>query len=75
MTSMYVIKRNGRQEPVMFDKITARIVKLAYGLNPDFCDAVSHVYLELSVFPPGHETVFRRRSLWPRRSLEASTRA
>ncbi len=24
----------------MFDKITARIVKLAYGLNPDFCDAV-----------------------------------
>ncbi|GLI66679.1 hypothetical protein VaNZ11_010610 [Volvox africanus] len=40
MTSMYVIKRDGRQEPVMFDKITARIVKLAYGLNPDFCDAV-----------------------------------
>ncbi|KXZ49835.1 hypothetical protein GPECTOR_19g286 [Gonium pectorale] len=40
MTSMYVIKRNGRSEPVMFDKITARIVKLAYGLNPDFCDAV-----------------------------------
>ncbi|PNH02431.1 Ribonucleoside-diphosphate reductase large subunit [Tetrabaena socialis] len=40
MTSMYVLKRNGRQEPVMFDKITARIVKLAYGLNPDFCDAV-----------------------------------
>ncbi|PNW74518.1 hypothetical protein CHLRE_12g492950v5 [Chlamydomonas reinhardtii] len=40
MTSMYVLKRDGRQEPVMFDKITARIVKLAYGLNPDFCDAV-----------------------------------
>ena len=38
---MYVLKRDGRQEPVMFDKITARIVKLAYGLNPDFCDAVS----------------------------------
>ena len=31
---MYVIKRNGRQEPVMFDKITARIRKLCYGLNP-----------------------------------------
>lgn len=38
---MYVIKRDGRQEPVHFDKITARIKKLSYGLNPDFCDAVS----------------------------------
>ena len=31
---MYVIKRNGQKEPVMFDKITARIRKLCYGLNP-----------------------------------------
>ena len=31
---MYVIKRDGRKEPVMFDKITARIRKLCYGLNP-----------------------------------------
>ncbi|MEH6406362.1 MAG: ribonucleoside-diphosphate reductase subunit alpha, partial [Leeuwenhoekiella sp.] len=31
---MYVIKRNGRKEPVMYDKITARIRKLCYGLNP-----------------------------------------
>ncbi len=30
---MYVIKRNGSKEPVMFDKITARIRKLCYGLN------------------------------------------
>ena len=30
---MYVIKRNGNKEPVMFDKITARIKKLCYGLN------------------------------------------
>lgn len=36
----YVIKRDGRQEPVHFDKITARITKLSYGLNPDFCDPV-----------------------------------
>lgn len=40
MTSMFVLKRDGRKEPVMFDKITARIVKLAYGLNPEFCDAI-----------------------------------
>ncbi len=30
---MYVVKRDGRKEPVMFDKITARIRKLCYGLN------------------------------------------
>ncbi|EEH59330.1 uncharacterized protein MICPUCDRAFT_31349 [Micromonas pusilla CCMP1545] len=37
---MYVVKRDGRQEPVHFDKITARINKLAYGLNQDHCDPV-----------------------------------
>ncbi|KAK9808676.1 hypothetical protein WJX72_001770 [[Myrmecia] bisecta] len=37
---MFVVKRDGRQEPVHFDKITARITKLSYGLNPDFCDPV-----------------------------------
>jgi len=31
---MYVLKRDGRKEPIMFDKITARIRKLNYGLNP-----------------------------------------
>ncbi len=31
---MFVLKRDGRKEPVMFDKITARIRKLCYGLNP-----------------------------------------
>ena len=30
---MNVTKRNGKKEPVMFDKITARIKKLCYGLN------------------------------------------
>jgi hypothetical protein len=35
-----VIKRNGSEEPVHFDKITSRIKKLAYGLNADFCDPV-----------------------------------
>ncbi|HSB93688.1 MAG TPA: ATP cone domain-containing protein, partial [Flavitalea sp.] len=29
----YVIKRNGKREPVKFDKITARIGKLCYGLS------------------------------------------
>ena len=30
---MFVVKRDGRKEPVMFDKITARVKKLCYGLN------------------------------------------
>jgi len=32
---MHVIKRNGTQEPVHFDKITSRIGKLAWGLAKD----------------------------------------
>ena len=36
---MYVIKRDGHKEPVMFDKITDRIKKLCYGLN-EMVDAV-----------------------------------
>lgn len=30
---MYVAKRDGRKEPVMFDKITERVRKMCYGLN------------------------------------------
>jgi len=36
---MYVVKRDGRTEAVKFDKITARIKKLCYGLHPSV-DAV-----------------------------------
>ncbi|MFI5193479.1 MAG: ribonucleoside-diphosphate reductase subunit alpha [Chitinophagales bacterium] len=31
---MFVIKRNGKKEPVKFDKVTARIEKLSYSLSP-----------------------------------------
>ena len=31
---MYVIKRDGNRESVKFDKVTARIQKLCYGLDP-----------------------------------------
>lgn len=31
---MFVVKRNGKKEPVMFDKITERIKQQSYGLNP-----------------------------------------
>ncbi|WP_339661332.1 ribonucleoside-diphosphate reductase subunit alpha [uncultured Polaribacter sp.] len=36
---MYVVKRDGKKEPVMFDKITARVKKMCYGLN-DIVDPV-----------------------------------
>jgi hypothetical protein len=36
---MYVIKRDGRRENVHFDKITSRINKLCYGLDPNHVDA------------------------------------
>jgi len=31
---MFVVKRDGRQEPVQFDKIIARVRALSYGLSP-----------------------------------------
>lgn len=37
--NMYVVKRDGNREPVMFDKITDRVSKLCYGLN-DLVDPV-----------------------------------
>jgi ribonucleoside-diphosphate reductase subunit M1 len=37
---MYVMKRDGRQESVQFDKITARLKKLGYGLSEEHCDPV-----------------------------------
>lgn len=38
---MYVVKRNGKTESVKFDKITARIQKLCYGLNPDHVNSLT----------------------------------
>ena len=37
---MFVVKRNGKHEPVKFDKITSRIQKLCYGLNDQFVDPI-----------------------------------
>lgn len=37
---MFVYKRDGRKEHVRFDKITARISRLCYGLDPAHIDAV-----------------------------------
>lgn len=37
---MQVVKRSGKQESVSFDKITARVKKLCYGLNSDYVDSI-----------------------------------
>jgi ribonucleoside-diphosphate reductase alpha subunit len=37
---MKVVKRSGKAEEVSFDKITARIKKLCYGLHSDFVDHI-----------------------------------
>jgi ribonucleoside-diphosphate reductase alpha chain len=37
---MYVAKRNGKSESVKFDKITARIEKLSYGLDRRFVNSI-----------------------------------
>jgi ribonucleoside-diphosphate reductase subunit M1 len=37
---MYVMKRDGRQEAIHFDKITARLKKLRYGLSQGVCDPI-----------------------------------
>ena len=37
---MFVVKRNGKRESVKFDKITARIEKLCYGLERRFVNSI-----------------------------------
>jgi ribonucleoside-diphosphate reductase alpha chain len=37
---MFVVKRDGLREAVRFDKISNRVRKVTYGLNPDFVDAM-----------------------------------
>jgi ribonucleoside-diphosphate reductase alpha subunit len=49
---MYVYKRDGRKEIVHFDKITSRINKLCYGLDPAHVDAtVISQKVILGVYP------------------------
>ena len=43
MSSMYVIKRDGQRAEVCFDKITARLKKLCWGLDTDYVDPVRAV--------------------------------
>ncbi len=37
---MFVVKRDGSKESIKFDKITARVQKLSYGLDPNHVDPI-----------------------------------
>ncbi|BEI82993.1 hypothetical protein CcaverHIS002_0308610 [Cutaneotrichosporon cavernicola] len=55
-SSMWVYKRDGRKEPVAFDKITARIHKLSYGLDRNFVDPVQITQKVVAGVYPGITT-------------------
>jgi len=54
---MYVLKRDGREETIHFDKITSRIQKLCYGLNMDFIDPTAITFKVINGLYPGVSTV------------------
>lgn len=66
---MYVLKRDGRKEKVLFDKITSRVMKLAYGLNTQFVDPVSFFFSffffhTISSFPSPRNSSWFGLGLW-----------
>lgn len=54
---MYVYKRDGHKEPVRFDKITARVQRLCYGLDTDHVDAVAITQRVISGVYQGVNTI------------------
>ncbi|KPI41330.1 Ribonucleoside-diphosphate large chain [Cyphellophora attinorum] len=54
---MFVFKRDGRKERVQFDKITARVSRLCYGLDPDHVDPAAITQKVISGVYQGVTTV------------------
>ena len=54
---MYVVKRDGRNEPCSFDKITSRIKKLCYGLDAKYVDSAAISQKVIQGFYAGVTTV------------------
>lgn len=54
---MYVYKRDGHKEPVRFDKITARVQRLCYGLDTAHVDAVAITQRVISGVYQGVNTI------------------
>lgn len=53
---MFITKRDGRKEAVLFDKISARIEKLCFGLDSNFVDHVAIAQKVISGVYPGVTT-------------------
>ncbi|CAM9529683.1 unnamed protein product [Pylaiella littoralis] len=56
MEVMYVKKRNGVEEKVVFDKISTRIQKLCFGLNTDYVDHIPIAQKVIQGIYPGVTT-------------------
>ena len=54
---MLVAKRDGRRESVKFDKITARIEKLCYGLNTNYIEPIDIAKKVISGIYDGVSTI------------------
>ncbi|NMM49746.1 ribonucleoside-diphosphate reductase subunit alpha [Marinigracilibium pacificum] len=54
---MYVVKRDGRRESVKFDKVTARIERLCYGLDRNYIEPVDIAKKVISGIYDGVSTV------------------
>ncbi|KAG8035728.1 hypothetical protein G9C98_001384 [Cotesia typhae] len=54
---LHVIKRDGREEKVHYDKISARVKKLCYGLDMDYIDPPAITYKVMHGIYPGVTTV------------------
>ncbi|MCX2744498.1 ribonucleoside-diphosphate reductase subunit alpha [Mangrovivirga sp. M17] len=54
---MYVVKRDGRRESVKFDKVTARIERLCYGLDRNYIEPVDIAKKVISGIYDGVTTV------------------
>jgi ribonucleoside-diphosphate reductase alpha chain len=54
---MYVVKRDGNKESVKFDKITARVQKLCYGLDPQHVNPIAVAMKVIEGIYPGVSTM------------------
>ncbi|CAM9236714.1 unnamed protein product [Ectocarpus sp. 8 AP-2014] len=57
METMYITKRDGRKEEVKFDKISARIEKLCFGLDRNYVDHIAIAQKVISGVYPGVTTL------------------
>lgn len=55
--SLFVIKRDGRREVALFDKITLRILNLCYGLDLEYVDPAAVALQVINFIHPGVRTV------------------